>query len=30
MKPTVEPGAVEILVGPSSVDLKRTTLEVVR
>jgi len=30
MKRTVEPGAVEIMAGPSSVDLKRTTLEVVR
>jgi beta-glucosidase len=30
MKRTVEPGAVEIMAGPNSVDLKRTTLEVVR
>jgi beta-glucosidase len=30
MKRTVEPGAIEIMAGPSSVDLKRTTLEVVR
>jgi beta-glucosidase len=30
MKRTVEAGAVEIMAGPNSVDLKRTTLEVVR
>jgi beta-glucosidase len=30
MRRTVEPGAVEIMAGPSSVDLKRATLEVVR
>jgi beta-glucosidase len=30
MKRTVEPGAIEIMAGPNSVDLKRTTLEVVR